>query len=183
MKQVSNAIVFKAIEKKAAPILRKLQSLSIETKADYEKAATLTKELKALGKEADAKLRSIIDPLKTATENARELFRPFKESIVEVEAQIKAAMLAYVETTTKERARLDAKFEAGSIKKASTYLDKAAELEVTDNLRNTWALVEVDASATPREYLVPDLAKIKAALKEGKKVKGWKYEQQKTIAI
>lgn len=179
---VDTIVVFKSIEQKAKPIITKLNGLEIKTKADYDKAASLLKDLKALGKDGKAKLNGIIDPAKTIIANAKALFKPFETSLATVEASVKAGMLAFVESQNKKRERLEADFESGKIARPQTYLNKTAALDV-DNTRNAWALVEVDANLTPREYLTPDLAKIKEALKEGKKVKGWKYEQQQTIVI
>lgn len=182
MRSVSTAVVFKSIEQKAKPIIARLRDLEIKTKADYDKAARMLKDLKALGKEGKDKMNGIISPAKEIIANAKALFKPFEMSLATIESTIKMGMLTFVESQNKKRTRLDADFESGKIVRPQTYLTKTANLDV-DNTRNTWALVEVDATLTPREYLTPDLAKIKEALKEGKKVKGWKYEQQKTIVI
>lgn len=184
MRNVNMAVTFKALEKKAKPIISKLERIDkIKTKKEYDKAAALTKNLKALGKEADAKLASIIDPLKEATTNARELFRPFKEAILEVETAIKTGMREFIDSQDRASSKLSHDFETGKIKRPTTFLNKSQDLEVTHNVRNVWTLVEVDASQTPREFLVPDESAIREAFKAGRKVKGWKYEQQKTIAI
>lgn len=181
--KVSTQIVLKSIEKKAAPLLRKLTDFKIKTSEDKEKAIVLVKELKELGKEADRQLRTVTDPLKEATKAANEIFKPFFRDLMDVETRIKAELLDYQLGLDKKKIALNVAFEDKSIKKASTYLKKSAELEDDSNVRNVWQAIAVNEKLTPREYLVADEGKIKEALKAGKKVAGWKWEQVKTVVI
>lgn len=182
--KVNTQVVLKSLEKQSLPLIRKLDGLAkIKTNEDYTRAIEVTKELKALGKLADAQLKTITDPLKQASDAARAIFKPFLTKLVDVEANIKAALLEYQEGLDKKKLKLNESFESGDIKKASTYVKKSAELENDSNVRRVYQLIMLDESKTPRAFLTPDLDKIKAAFKEGKKVAGWSYEQVKTIAI
>lgn len=181
--RVSTEVVVKSLEKSAAPLIRKLADFKIKSNDDYSKAMELTKDLKNIAKEANDQLKSIIDPLKQATDAARNIFRPFQTKVTNIEQTVKIAMLEWQQSLMTKKAQLADKFESGEIKKASTFLKKEAELEVTEGVRKVWTAIPVNVKKTPREYLVPDEAKIKEALKAGKKVEGWEWKQVPQIAI
>lgn len=180
---VNMAVVVSALEAKAKPLIAKLNRLEIKSKEDFELAALKMKELKILAKAGQDELREFLDPIKALEKKARSFFEPFQSKVSDLEITIKDAMKAYLETQAKAKAKLEQDFESGKIARPSTYLRKAGALEVEGNVRNTWAVVVVDETKTPREYLTPDIARIKEALKAGEKVAGWKLEQQQTIAI
>lgn len=177
------AIILKAFEKEAAPLVRKLGTLEIKTKEDYERAAVLMKELKSIGKKAKDRLNvDFVIPAKTISDNAKNLFQPFLALVVEWEVTVKEGMRKYLDKSKDVKAGLDARYESGSLG-VEKYLDKVDAVEVDSNVRRIFRAVATDVDATPREYLVPDEPKIREALKNGKKVKGWVWEQQETIAI
>lgn len=179
---ISAQVVLKSLEKQSAPLIRKLSEFKIRSNEDYNKAFELTKDLKAFGREADRQLKTITDPLKQATEAAKNIFRPLLNQVQEIDQRIKAEMLVYQSKLNKNKIALDEKFE-GSNMKASTYVKRSAELDNSVGVRKIWQAVPVAPELTPREYLVPDEAKIKEALKAGKKVKGWDWKQVDSIAI
>lgn len=184
--QVSAQVVIATIEKKAGKHLNKLSTTSIQTKADYERAATLLKELKAFKKEAEAQEATIAIPLKKAWEATKQLFKPFYLKVDTVEQLTKLAMLTFVAEQEAKIKKLEAKFENGEIKKVSTLMDKIDTHTIastTASIRVTKELVILNELDIPREYLIPDLAKIKAALKDGKIVKGCMLEDKKGLAI
>jgi len=181
--RVSTEVVVKSLEKNAAPLIRKLADFKIKSNDDYSKAVELTKDLKNIAKEANDQLKTITDPLKKASDAARDIFRPFLNKVSGIEQAIKIAMLDWQSKLIEKKGALAEKFESGEIKKASTYLKKEAELDHKEGVRMIWTAVEINAKKTPREYLIPDETKIKAALKEGKKVEGWEWKQVPNIAI
>ena len=179
---ISAKVVYKSIEKKAAPLVRKLENFKLVTVDDRDKAIDLTKELKEFAKEAQQKLRTVTDPLNQAIDAAKEIFKPFLDQVKVVDAQIKSEILAFDEKLESRKKKLEERFESGKVS-TTKYLKESANLDNDKGTRRTWKAVAVDESQTPREYLIPDVAKITQALKDGKKVKGWAYEQVKGIAI
>lgn len=184
--QVSAHIVIASIEKKAKRNFTKLKNAFIGTKQEYEEAALLIKELKAYKKEAETQEATITTPLKKAYDAAKALFKPFYNKVDTTEQLTKKAMLEFVAEQEAKIKKLEDKFNEGKIKKVNTLLSKTAEHTITSgaaSLRTTKELVITDEDLIPREYLMPDTVKIKAALKEGKIVFGCALENKKGLAI
>ncbi len=183
---VSASVILSALRKEAKRPTDKISSLTIKSNEDLDTAAVLLKELKSYAKQADDKEKSLTEPLTKVVKDIRALFKPFKDSIEQIEADTKLKMSVYLEQNKAALKKLDADFDSGKIKKVSTLVTKQAVMHISSSsmqVRKTWTAIEVDAKKTPREYLVPDLPSIKEALKAGKKVAGWKWEQVDTIAV
>lgn len=184
--KVSTQVVLASLQKKAGPLIKQLEAIDEVNKANYDKAAETLKALKAIGKEADAQLHSIIDPIRAAEKAAKEHFKPFTNSIAELETSVKLKMSIYVENQNRKSMQVLKDFEVGKIKKVETVLAKQAEFEVSSesaSVRKLTRAKAVDVTLTPREYLIPDERAILDALKSGKKVKGWELETVNSIAI
>lgn len=184
--KVSTEVVIASLEKQAAPALRRVLNLSIKTKADYELAAETIKALKALSAEAKRQEQEITEPLKGVIKKTQNLFRPFQDKVNETELITKEAMGKFLESQKKIALKLDEDFGSGKIKKISTIVTKQNELKVTNGaaqVRKVWTLFVDDTNKIPREYMVPDLAAIREAYKNGTYVEGCRWEQVETIAI
>lgn len=184
--KVSTQVVLASLQKKAGPLIKHLEAIDEVNKANYDKAAETLKALKAIGKEADAQLHAIIDPIRAAEKAAKEHFKPFTNSIAELETSVKLKMSIYVENQNRKSMQVLKDFEVGKIKKVETVLAKQAEFEVSSesaSVRKLTRAKAVDVTLTPREYLIPDERAILDALKSGKKVKGWELETVNSIAI
>lgn len=188
--QLSNAVsvevILKSFQKSTAAPLRKVSDLVIKSKADFDHAAVMMKEIKQYEKMAKEKEDSLTEPLTKAVKDIKALFKPFLDKAAAVESDTKAKMLEYMAKTEKQLQQLNEDFENGKIKKVTTVVAKSAELQLgggAAQLRKTWTAVPIDVSKTPREYLVPDESAIRDALKAGKKVAGWDWKQVDSIAI
>lgn len=184
--QVSTQVVIASIEKKAGKHLNQLTGLPIKSKEDYELKAIALKELKSYRKEAEVQEATIAAPLKKAWDATKQLFKPFYTKVDNAELLTKKSMLTFIAEQDVKIKKLEAKFEKGEIKKVNTLLDKKSSLTIISNassVRVTKELVIVDEKVIPREYLIPDLAKIKAALKNGVAVSGCKLDYKKGLAI
>jgi hypothetical protein len=185
-KQVDAAVVLKSLEKDAAPLIRALQKIAIKDLDSYNLASSKVSALKQLAKIADAREKSLTDPLKKVLADIKDLFSPFKKMIAKLEDDVKTEMLEYHMKVEKQKAKVEENLANGKIVNLSTAVRKMAELEViptSSQTRQIWVLEEIDTSVTPIEYMVPDRAKITEAFKRGEKVLGWKWVQKKTIAI
>lgn len=179
-------IVLTALEKEAAPLFKQLSKLSISDADTYNAKSAKVDMLKQLGKQAEAKEKSLTDPLTQVIKDIRALFNPFRTIVADAEKNAKAEMLAFQDKMERQRIKVAADLESGKIAKLSTAAKKIAETEIispTSSVRKVWTLEITDVGDIPREYLVPDEAKIKEAFKAGKKVTGCKWEQKNTIAI
>lgn len=182
MNETKTAVVIASLEKKAAPLFKKLPE-RITTKQQYEDAASNMKAIKLMVKEAEKDKKQLIDPLNAVIKRIREHFKPFETKAAEAEARLKQQMESYLLKVEKEMKAIEEKLEKGEIKKVATAIKKQNAIQATSNIRKVWTAVCVDPDKTPREYLIPDEAAIKEALKNGEKVAGWKWVQVNQIVI
>lgn len=184
---VSTQIVFESVKKRAVPIIKRLELVEkIGGAAEMEKVLTDLKVLKAIAKEAEAQLDSIVAPAKTIINNAKGIWSPFLLRIKTLEADKKANVLDYKAAKDRESMKVLKDFEDGKIKRTSTVIAKQTELAVSSEVASFRKLTRakcLDEKATPREYLLPDEQAILDALRAGKKVKGWELELVDSIAI
>lgn len=185
IEKVDAAIVLKSLESEAAPLFKKLKAIEeINNQNDYDRALTLTKHLKELGKLAKEKELSLTTPLTEVVSKIRAMFKPFTTMVSQTEESIKLMMVEHVKRQEAALKRLEADFADGKIKRVSTFADKAAALTAKKSgARKYWKAVCENPGKTPKKYLVPDVAAITDDLKAGKKVAGWKLEQVDQIAI
>ncbi len=179
-------IVLKALEKDSKKAIKQLSDLVINDQASFDLAGETLKGLKTLGADAEAKEKSLTDPLTKVIADVRSLFKPFRSQVALVEADVKQKMLSYLTANKAKEQKLLADFDAGKIKKVSTVIAKQKTLEVSNGaaqVRKVWTAIAVNETLTPREFLIPDKVAIKEALKAGKKVAGWKWEQVDSIAV
>lgn len=188
-KKVSNInahIVAATLRKEAAPIIKKVALIEVSTIEQFNQAAELVKALKVMVAAARTEEDKFLVPLKNLMAITKEHFRPFFVEVDTIETTTKLKMSQFVESQNRAKLQLTEDLSSGKIKKLSTYVNKTAELEVrptTGSVRSIKTLKIVDGSKIPREYLVPDEQKIKAALLAGNKVAGCELENKTSIAI
>jgi len=184
---LNTAIVLKSLEREAVPLFKQLNKLQkIENGDDYELAGKAMSSLKLVLGKAQEKENELRLPLKKLDKDIAELFKPFQTSVLEAQVRIKNEMLAYVLLQESRKLKLEEDFGSGKIKKATTFMAKTTALEVVSSFSNTvkrWTAIPINEELTPRQYMMPDVQKIKEALKAGKAVKGWEWKQLKNISI
>jgi hypothetical protein len=184
---LNTLVVFKSIEKKSMPLKKKVTDLVIKSQKDFDLAGQILKQLKDLDKSAKAEEAKIADPLKEALAATKLHFKPFHDSVAQIEADTKGKMIQFMNKQQAEQVKLAEKVESGEIKKASTFLRKSEELNVSGSvntkLRKIKKLVISKESLIPREYLIPDETKIKLALEAGVKVPGCRIDLVDNLAI
>src|SRR5215216_5456762 len=180
-KQVSTQIVVATLEKKAMPLIRQLSSVSaIKTQEQFNHVATILKNLKELARLADIEEKTITSPLNEALKATKAHFKPFKEKIETFETQFKLQMSVFLKQNKKRIEQVGIDYSSGKIKKISTYTDRVNELQVKSEnakVRKVWKVEIVDATAIPREFLIPDMVKIRQACENGEAPKGVNYIQ------
>lgn len=183
--KVDAAIVLRSLESEAQPLFKKLSAVtSITTQEEYDRALTLTKNLKELVRLAKEKEQSFTIPLNDLIKKARDLFRPFTSMVESAETNTKQLMLKYIKQQQDELKKLESDFENGKIKRVSTFANKAAEFSAKKSgAKKVWRAICDDPHKTPKKYLVPDIQAITEDLKAGKKINGWSWQQVDQIAI
>lgn len=184
---VSVQTIFASIQKKAAPILKRIEKApKINSPATLDVLGAELKTLKLVAKEAEDQLASIVDPIKQSIKNAQAIWKPFLTGIYTVIDDKKLDISEYKTAQDRASMKVLKDFEEGKIKKTGTVIAKQAELAVASDNVSFRKLIRakcINASLTPREYLLPDERAILEALKAGKKVKGWEIETINSIAI
>lgn len=184
-KIVSTAVVAKSLEKEAAPLFKKLSTITkIKNDQDCENAGVMVKELKALSKTADAKMALIINPMKESIKQTQILFKPFTDQVADVEATIKAMMVEFIDAKKTKVVALEEKVESGQVS-IKSYAKKVEQLTsfTGGSKREIKVTVITNDKLIPREYLVPDMVAIGIALKAGVVIPGCKLETKTSIAI
>lgn len=185
-KQLTALVVLKSLQKDAQKPIKAITDLEISTNEDFTLAGMHLKQVKQIAKLAKDKEEVFTIPLKKLLADVTNLFKPFRDEVKQIEESTKAKMLEFTNQQEQAKKQLEQDFSDGKIKKVDTLLKKSAALEVSSafsQTRKIWTAIEVDGTKTPREYMEPNLAAIKEALKAGKKVNGWKWEQVNSIAV
>lgn len=181
--KVSALVVLKAVKKEAAPIIEKISSLQINSQPKFEKAGMLVKQLKEFKAIAENKESKIIDPILQGVELIRDLFKPFKQEIDQIEAEVKKQMVEWLEEVERKKQELNEAIEEGEIEPEDmpapsnfyTGSSYSKTREVSD--------IKVDTERVPRKYLIPNMKLIRADLKKKKRIPGVTVKKKKNIAI
>jgi hypothetical protein len=160
------------------------------------KASDLLDAVNRVEKAIIERKEGITRPLMTALASARDLFKPLELGHTEAKKTIKAKMLDYTvaeeERIEKEKARVVARVEKGTMKvetgvsKLETIGTLAKSFDGDSSkttIRKVTKVRIMDETLIPREYLVPDMTKItEAVLKQKITVPGVDTYEEKSIA-
>lgn len=179
-------VVAQSLQKEADPQFRKIRNIVITTQEDYQEAAKLLSQLKDIGKLALAEQEKFTKPLNELLKVTRSHFKPFFAALELLETAKKAEMIAFLNKQEAEAKKLEKKFEEGGIKKFSTLSRKQEELQVTSDdatVRRTRVVKITSIKKLPKEFMEPDMTKIRLALLQGVNVPGAELVEEKVIAI
>jgi hypothetical protein len=189
----------KVIEKELKPqvlfVQQKANELEILSEPDMAVAADILSMVNKLEKAITERKEQITRPLMTALASARDLFKPFESGHAEAKKTIKAKMLDYTiaeeERINKEKARVEARVEKGTmrvdtaIKKMENIGEapKSVHGEVGKTFLKTVTKVRVtNIDLLPREFMAPDMDRIKeAVLKQKLSIPGTETYEEKSI--
>ena len=183
------------IKKEVSSVVKLAQSFQVETPEHEIESVELLAKIKTTSKMLTARKEEITRPLMTSLSKVRDLFKPRETELATAEKIIKEKVLAYrieqEEKAAKEKARIEARVEKGTMKaetaanKLANIPDTAKTVTTSSGSKLTTTVVQkvriLDEFSIPREYLVPDLQKItQAVLKEGAVIPGVeKYEEKR----
>lgn len=174
------------LNKQATPLVTKVMNLKIREQSDYQACAAALAKIKAIRKIGQEEKEEFTKPLNALLKATNAHFKPFFDYLDNTEEIKKGEMVIFLNEQEVKAEKIQAKFNSGEIKKVSTLLGKQAELQTTSedaNVRRLNVVEIVDEKKIPREYLVPDMVRIKAALLAGESVPGAKIVEKKSIAI
>jgi hypothetical protein len=185
-------------------------SVMVRDNAQYETASTILKDIKGRLARLEILRREITKPLDESKKRIMDLFRVPVERLEIVESHIKTAMLAFQRAiedaravaevkAIEERRRLETAREKAMAKgdwdKAVEVSQKSAEVRIAGpppvtkiagvSTRVVWRYRITDATKIPREYLIPDEAKLGRLARELKgeaKVEGCEFFSETVLA-
>lgn len=178
------------IEKEVRLVISRSEEIKIASKEEMAKATDFLGIIKAAQKRIAEIKAGIVKPMNEALANARAFFAPYETKLTETEGRIKTAMIEYsnkVEAEEKKIAdrvnRGTMKFETASKKIEEVKVEKTVE---ADKGKATFVIrrevVIVNEKDLPREYLIPDMVKIRRDALTGVKIAGVEVREVKTVA-
>jgi hypothetical protein len=162
-----------------------VRALQIVTAPEYEFAGNALREVAERHDALDDKRKSWVEPLKSVAKDIDATFKPLLSALKEAEETLKEKIGAYRVAMELARAEVlrdaSAAIQAGDATTAERLISGADALVVGEvagvSVKAVWSGEVLDASAIPREFLVPDLAKLEALTKaagEDPKIPGWR---------
>jgi hypothetical protein len=185
------------IEKEVRLVVRRSEEIKIADKDGLEKATDFLGIIKAAQKKIVEAKGSIVRPLNEALANARAFFAPYENKLVEAEGKIKKAMIEFSNKEEKERLAQEAKiadkvdkgtmkFETGA-KKVEALEEKKVDKTIESKVGKATFVIRrevfiVNEKEIPREYLVPDMVRIRRVALAGVAIAGIEVREVKTVA-
>jgi hypothetical protein len=169
-----------AIIAKDLPVVMK-----IVIKNDEEFAITREryKEVQAMGKNLADKKKAILTPINEAIQQVKALFKEPEARFLEVSEAFQLGLSKYANDAEIARLRaLESITKDKRLKNIDTIQTKIEE--AGDRLSGTMKLKRLiinNPDLIPREYMMPDEAKIKAALIAGSKIKGVELKEELVV--
>lgn len=166
------------------------------TSEDETKAIELANNLNLLAKAIEEKKTSITKPMNEALKNVRELFKPREEKVQSIIDSLKRKVLEFKQTerakAEKEKADIEKKAEAGRIKPETAIrkMGEVKEVEKTTHTDSGKMTVKkrkvvkiINPELLPKEYLIPDEAKIKKVALAGVEIPGVVVEEVEEMSF
>ena len=137
--------------------LAALAELTITNQAQHTATCEFLQQVKGRAKQIEEQRTSVTKPMNEAKRRVDEWFNPAKKALGALEAHVKKAIAAFVDGQEAERV---AQLQAGN-HEAGLAVEPAAMPSGTRTY-TVWTFEVTDPNSIPREYLVPDAAKIQA---------------------
>lgn len=167
-----------------------------QTISSVEENATaldLAAKIKKAGKLIEEKMDFYAKPHYNEYKRIRDAFKPYLDMLGEKEKSLKALMLEFHKAEQKRLDEEQKKLEEEALKNAKA--GEAVEVAVVNDIKTREAIHGkstvrqvkkwrvVNLSLVPREYLMVDDAKVKAALKKGKVPEGIEEYIEESMSI
>jgi len=172
-----------------------VDKLKIKTADDNEAAVQLTQRAKLEYKEIEGKRKERTDPLEKTKKLIIADFKPLTNALKLIEADLKGKMVFYAQAVEAKNRKIEEENE----KKIEKYNEKIAAGKVPANVPTMKKEIEtkttgqsfrtdkkhrvIDFNKIPKDYLMIDEQKIKAAVKMGIGIPGIEVYEEKTPVI
>lgn len=184
------------VKKDASQVVLHASNLVITSQAQLEEATEFLSTVKSAMKRIKEEKDKVLKPLLAAVDAERDRWRQIEQQTTDAEKIVKGKMETFIEKQKAEaeaqQAKLQKKFEKGEIKKEGTLARKMSMIEAPTKSVSTASGASIktreidvfhyDVELIPREYLLPNEALIKAAIKSGKTIAGVTVTKKTTIA-
>lgn len=191
MKTLSADKEAEVLRKEIVPFIKSAEKIVvIKNDKGLAEASEVRAQLKAYEKQVVAKKEEITKPLNQALKVARGWFSPLENQIDAVLGNINTAMIAY-QTEKKAKADAEAKKIADRVGEGKGKLTletasrKMGEIDVAEKVVETESggtqfitvkkFEVMDVTLLPKEYIIADEVKIRAAMKGGVELDGVRY--------
>ena len=192
-----NTKEIQTVKTQASKALLKAESLTVKNQQEYSEAVEVLSKIKTVKKMVKENKEAITKPINESLKNIRALFSPIEENTEKAEDIIKSKMRNFLdeeeERERKEKEKIAHKLALGKIseEKAIEKIEDVKKMENKVETKTGGATVRIerkfritDEFRIPREYLTPDLAKIKdAVLKQNQIIDGVEVYEEKNISI
>lgn len=180
--------------KDAEASLTFIKSMPVVTNEEYGVAVKLCADVKDRHSAIDEKRKSWVEPLNAVVKDINKTLGVPLNFYAEAETVLKAKIIELNTSRTAEISRLRKESseasKAGDTEKAEALIAQAEEIEVPklDGLGTgeTWMGEVEDEKQIPREYMIPDLKKLKALTKNKKvdpEIPGWRAYSEGSATI
>ena len=159
----------------------------IATQEEYDRTYEVGKSVHSLYKIIDKKEKSITKPINDSLKQIRDLFRPHKTRVKNVEDDLKDRREVFIkkqdEEAAKKESQIEGRLERGTMKE-ETAVGKLAEIEETKaetrgGMTSVLVVKVTNIRELPEEYLEVNESAIKAAYREGKEIPGVECSYEK----
>ncbi len=190
-----------ALEKNLAPIKAQISkaetaavALKIKTADDMAGAAEVLSKIKIVGKEIKNRKEAITKPINEGLKSIRAFFAPLEEQWENAERIVKDKMVDYqnaqLAKVEVKKDEIQEKIESGKMseekgeeKIAAIIPQNSVQVKSgTVQFRTIKEVVIEDEGKLPREYLVPDMVKIRKVALAGVEIAGVKVVEKQTVA-
>lgn len=191
----------KSLTKELAPIkaqisktVMSVSALKVEKEEDLARATDALVKIKVVGRKIKEKKEEMTKPLNLALKNIRDFFRPVESDFAMAEKIVKDKIITYQNKAEKEASKKTEKI-VEKVEEGKISFDKAAdkiEAITPDKTVETGTgsvqfrkIKEVritDEAKIPREYLVPNMVKIKKVALAGVSISGVEVVEKRVVA-
>lgn len=178
----------------AQDLLSSLADFEIESRDDLDLANNVLREAKKQDKILEEREKAITAPLNKALKAARELFKPARSKLQEIERLTKRAIGDFAQRQEEHNQKALQEVHAAVVANApSEAIDasaqKIARVETVEqmNVRYTWDFEIVDEDQVPRSFLAVNETAVKAHIKKHKEepapVPGIRFVKKSIVSV
>lgn len=177
------------LQKRSNALATKAQGLKVSSIKGVEEANEFLKKIKVAKNYVAERKKSVLDPLNEARKNLLDLFRPIEDQITGAEYSVKRSLLGYKMNIDKKvegkKEEIAKKVESGKVsyEEGSKKIERQEKKVSSFNTRKQRDVEIVDEKKIPREYLSPNIKKIKEDAFNGKDIPGVRVFVKEVVVV